>query len=78
MLKVTIEIVPFGIEAAKRKLGVLSISNDGKGNSLIGNYKLRYADEETIREDSYVGYDRAKGFLPLVIESLLKFTGPVR
>ena len=33
MLRVTIELVPRGIEDAKRTLHVLEISNDGTGDS---------------------------------------------
>ena len=38
MVRVTVEIVPFGRESAKRVLGTLNIVNDGTGSSILGNY----------------------------------------
>ena len=39
MLRVTIELVPFGVESQKRTLGNLIIANDGTGTATRGNYK---------------------------------------
>lgn len=41
MLRITVELVPFGKEAEKRLLGTATIVNDGTGSILSGNY---YAD----------------------------------
>lgn len=38
MLRVTLEIVPFGNEAHKRTIGEVEIVNDGTGNPSVGNY----------------------------------------
>jgi len=40
MLKVTIELYPFGAEEAKRTLGEVFIWNDGTGTSKKGNYRF--------------------------------------
>lgn len=40
MIRVTVEMVPFGIEAHKRIIGTAIISNDGTGDHLSGNYKV--------------------------------------
>lgn len=41
MLRVTIELLPFGSEARKRHLGTIDIANDGAGTRERGNYKVR-------------------------------------
>lgn len=38
MLRVTVEIIPFGREEAKRVIGVAEIVNDNTGGREIGNY----------------------------------------
>lgn len=40
MIRCTIELVPFGVESAKRKIGIVEIANDGSGSELLGNYKV--------------------------------------
>jgi len=42
MIKVTIELLPFGSEADKTTLGEMFIWNDGTGSSNRGNYKFWY------------------------------------
>mgnify|MGYP001580238924 CR=1 FL=1 len=42
MLRVTIELVPFGIENQKRTLGTLIIANDGTGTPTRGNYEAHF------------------------------------
>ena len=39
MLRVTIELVPLGIEAMKRTIATANIWNDGTGTPTQGNYK---------------------------------------
>lgn len=38
MIKVTIELYPFGVEAEKRTIGEMFIANDGTGTHELGNY----------------------------------------
>jgi hypothetical protein len=40
MLRVTVEIVPFGNEVFKKTIGVAHIANDGMGTASIGSYKV--------------------------------------
>lgn len=47
MIRVTIEIVPKGNEAAKETLGVMEIVNDGTGSQAIGHYNGRLKAEYT-------------------------------
>ena len=65
-LRVTVEIVPFGLEGAKRTLGVMELHN----TSLLdksSNYQIE-AQNETGASDSFElkGHDRDRGWLPLV------------
>lgn len=41
MLRVTIELLPFGSEERKRHLGTIDIANDGRGTRERGNYMVR-------------------------------------
>ena len=41
MLRLTLEIIPFGVEDAKGSLGKVEISNIG-GSTKIGNYKVSF------------------------------------
>ena len=38
MIRVTIELIPFGNEARKRVLGTMVLVNDGTGSAQTGNY----------------------------------------
>ena len=40
MVRVTVELVPFGVERNKRTLGVMEIINDGSGDTYNGNYNV--------------------------------------
>jgi hypothetical protein len=45
MLRITIELVPFGREAYKRTIAGINIINDGTGDVDIGNYKYELMDD---------------------------------
>jgi hypothetical protein len=40
MLRIKIELVPFGIESGVRSLGEMKIVNDGTGGNATGNYNV--------------------------------------
>ena len=42
MLRVTVELVPFGDESRAREIGMLLIANDGEGTHESGNYAYVY------------------------------------
>ena len=46
-LRVTIDLIPLGIEGRKRTTGVIEIENDGTGTNARGNYEVR-AEGETV------------------------------
>lgn len=56
-LRVTIEIVPHGVESAKRKLATIEIINDLTGTPDLGNY-LIHAEGE--RDDVYERFFKGK------------------
>ena len=45
MLRVTIELVPWGMESQKRTLATADIINDGSGTKSSGNYNFRLDDK---------------------------------
>ena len=51
MLRVTIELVPFGVEAQSKVLGRIGIINDGSGSLAVGNYDVSLSDEECYTSD---------------------------
>lgn len=38
MIRVTVELIPHGMESKKRTIATMEIENDGTGNSEVGNY----------------------------------------
>lgn len=58
MLKITIELLPYGNENYKRTLSTFEIANDGTGDSKIGNYLFR-SHPEFKWEKSIQNWDRA-------------------
>jgi len=63
MLRVIVEIVPFGVEEDKRVLDIVEIANISGGN--ISNYRIQSGDKT-----EYVTHDRSLGFEKLVLEAL--------
>ncbi len=41
MIRVTIELLPWGCEARKQHLGTIEIANDGSGSRSVGHYRAR-------------------------------------
>lgn len=65
MLRVTIELVPFGVETQAKVLGRIGIVNDGSGDLAIGNYEVSLSDEACYTRDGKPGTWRKvklKGF----------------
>jgi hypothetical protein len=79
MLRVTIDLVPYGDETRKRNVAVVEIGNDCTGDVATGNYNIRA--EGVVDEGGDDGYDswaparlegfsRARGYLALAHEAL--------
>jgi len=80
MLRVTVEIVPFGNESRKRTLGVMEIANDGTGDHDWGMYRIRSVRDEDGNElapqDAQIRVGphlREIGFWPLVQRCIRAF-----
>jgi hypothetical protein len=76
MLRVTIELVPFGNEDEKRKIGEMVIANDMTGDPYNGNYQALIAsDDWSNAPESYIkleGHNRRSSVWDLVSELLNK------
>jgi len=70
MLRVTLEIVPFGIESVKRTIGTLEISNVG-GNHKVGSYSVTATDRDGGKHFAQIErYRRGRGGWNLVKKAL--------
>ena len=73
MLRVTIDLIPFGREELKKELGVVEIINDGTGNAELGNYDVYVNQDKPIggkfRIENFI---RSFGFWELVTDVLNK------
>ena len=77
MIKITIELWPFGAESKKKVIGEGKIANDGTGDHWIGNYVYvwRYRNRETgemqLRHAGRVGnFPRSNDVLDLIYDTL--------
>ncbi|MFW6046955.1 MAG: hypothetical protein ACOCP4_04125 [Candidatus Woesearchaeota archaeon] len=74
MLRITVEIVPFGDELRSRVIGKGWISNDGTGNNNSGNYNCTFIEKDrNVEYDLKLkNFDRKMGFWKLIREALKK------
>jgi len=40
MLRVTIDLIPFGLDKLKKTIGIMEIANTGSGTKTSGNYRF--------------------------------------
>jgi hypothetical protein len=78
MLRVTIELVPHGVESMKRTIATARIVNDGTGDHSIGNYTYTVKGAERILAEGRVtGFPRlakdAWALLGLIIKDARRF-----
>ena len=75
MLRVTVEMVPFGFENLKKTIGEIQIINDGTGTREIGNYKIKFTTLDPFNEQtiSVRGFKRKEGFWQILNKSLKLF-----
>ncbi len=72
MIRIIIELWPFGLETHKKVLHTLDIANDGSGTSTQGNYKSRI-DLSKWDEDQVINFPRkSKSALELLYLVLKK------
>lgn len=74
MIRVTVEIVPFGMEAEKRVIGMAEIVNDGTGGREVGNYQavVKNAMSENIHLVYVEGFPRLESDVWDLIYRVLK------
>lgn len=71
MLRVTIEIIPFGNKKETKELGQIHIINDGTGTKTHGNYIAKfYKDDKEIIGKRVKGFFRSFGFYALIMQVL--------
>ena len=58
MIRVTVELLPFGFEENKKILSIFEIANDGTGNQSRGNYKARLNPKKEWVEKVVENYPR--------------------
>ena len=68
MLRVRVELVPFGNESQARQIASMIIANDGSGDSEWGNYVYAYSDTSSKVTNSGVVKDhyRSMGLWTLI------------
>jgi len=67
MLRVTIEVIPFGVESLKRAPRVIEIENDATGSERVGNYNWRSINDSSLYGE-VLGFDRRRDHAELVAE----------
>lgn len=70
MIRVTIDVVPFGIESSSRQITEIIINNDGTGTNEKGNYNISIYDETGEHRSSVKGFNRNLGALQLLKKAL--------
>lgn len=70
MIRVTVELVPFGREDEKKTIGTMVIINDATGSKEMGNYKFYVLNEKKkdIYSGVYKGFPRALRIWRLIQE----------
>jgi hypothetical protein len=71
MIRVNVELVPFGVEDKKHTIGTLSIINDKSGTKESGNYKYTITHKdikgnEKSATGTLKGWSRAKNVWQLI------------
>ena len=80
MLRVTVELVPFGEEAHARKIAEAVIYNDGTGDRDAGNYVAGFCEHGWLGSAEIKGHCRAQSVWALVGAAVRGLTSsdPVR
>jgi hypothetical protein len=80
MLRVTVELVPFGEEAHARNIAQAVIYNDGTGDRSVGNYVAGFCERGWLGSSEVKGHRREQSVWALVGAAIqgLTSSGPVR
>jgi hypothetical protein len=63
MIRITVELLPFGSEKYKKKIASMLIINDASGTPESGNYFVKYEDDSRNIEGELKDVPRGKSFL---------------
>ncbi len=66
MIRVRVELVPFGNEENSREIAQMVIANDGTGNSDLGNYGFARSDTFDHEEGAVFTFDRKRSVWELI------------
>ena len=73
MLKITVEIVPFGKQEDTELLGIMTVFNEGTGNKEVGNYEFTLSTRDSFGQPQELkGHKRSEGFWRLIQKCLNK------
>ena len=76
MLRITVEIVPFGVEEDKKTIGEMVIVNDGAGTRNLGSYYWNLKDDKGLALfGEEVQHKRSHGVWPLIYKCLRQADG---
>ena len=71
MIRVRVDLVPFGNEDEAKEIGQLVLANSGSGNVFTGNYVFVYADNSGEEHAGSVkDFPRKQGIWKLIAECL--------
>lgn len=74
MIKITVELWPYGIEANKEVIGEMTIANDGTGTRYKGNYTFKvWSKGKLWKEGVITGFQRLRfNVWYLIVNCLIK------
>jgi hypothetical protein len=73
MLRVTVELVPFGDEDAAERVGQMVIANDGAGDDEFANYAFALVDNTNgVDCGTLKDFYRKAGFWDLIVDCLIR------
>ena len=71
MIRVTVDLVPFGEEDNSKTIGKFVLANDGKGDVDYSDYVFVYSDDlDGEREGTVKNFKRSEGIWKLISECL--------
>lgn len=71
MLKIIVELHPFGDESRKQEIESFTIANDGSGDAEVGNYVATFLGGDTVIPIK--NHRRRRGSLYLIKRALQKY-----
>lgn len=75
MIRVTVELLPYGYEEGKVMIASGTITNDGTGTLELGNYRARFESDGKAFAAEHRGHRRGDGILPLLLACLAQAFG---